>query len=45
LWYVPIWESPILSEFNAVVPLEEVPPVVDELYRLVFVVMVIIGMI
>jgi hypothetical protein len=45
LRYVSIQESPILSEFNAVVPLEKVPPVVDKFYRLVFVIVVIIGMI
>jgi hypothetical protein len=45
LWYVPIQESPIPSEFNAVVPLKEVPPVVNELYRLVFAIVVIVGMI
>jgi hypothetical protein len=45
LWYVSVWESPIPSELNAVVLLEEVPPVIDEFYRLVFMIMVVVGMI
>jgi hypothetical protein len=45
LWYVFIREDPIPSEFSGVIPIDEVPPVVNELYRLVFMVMVIVGMI
>jgi hypothetical protein len=45
LQYVSIREGPIPLEFSGVVPLDEVPLVVDKLYRLVFTVVVVVGII